>query len=943
MDLRAMLNGPDGGASKKQQPPQLPLQPPSSSSATSILTSSTSATPTTPAHAGPSPQSFRDYSHSSLASPVSHPHEYPPPSVVAIPNHPNHAPGSAGPYPSPTSYNPPTNAFGGRPPVPPLQPPGSHDLRSPGSASISGPSPYRRTPTSSVSTASGGYPFPHTQQPPLSPVQGRQYGPPSAGAGPGVGPSAGGVGPYSRDSYSNPQHGSISYAHAQQQQSQPLPQTPPVGTPGGSQQYLHHRSHSIQSTPTPTSAHSQQPSYGLPYVQGSPVATTHPHPLPLDPIQVQQQQQLQLQQQQQQLQLQHQLQTQFQHQHQRQSSQPPTPLGQPLPGPPLRQSPAASYQQPPSPYQKRLSTVSTAYPPQPTQSSPKPLPPASIQRMSSTSSHSTYDAVAESHRGSQSRSERERSISVSPKTRVPSLPSNGGHRPPSTSSDANPYQPQPQPQSQSQSQSQSQPQLQPQPQPQRLTSASVNNITMEPQHLTTPAKRKLEQRDLGPDDLENDRKPPPPPQMNGNHDLPLAKMAQVSRSPALLQRKRAKYVQPPVWAQSGKDRNQVIAKSRNFALKHHARQQANAVGLVNGNNRNEAAGNVKSEHVSRHTSPETTRSTTGVKSEEPNSTIAREPSAFNGQPFPWEPSIGNETPKNIVSREVADFLGIHVLQFPQFEEVQSRGAQFEIEAKLGVIIDKQTNSRIYFPEIGAGECVLNGGRVAFRSSMTEHQHCELNGYLNDQVKASFPRNPTANSRVQVHYVHRKEVDRFYELSPQIRQRIPGCISSLLPPNLPIKARVTYDSQKPDKVLAKIVKARIADLNIHFPHLPLDCRISINIEWDWDGTAEEIEHFQNPNKERQPDRIKDRLSYKHGFYQIDLTQVTQGHPTSSGQLPQPHMPASKEHELEVELEALPLIEHGRMLMRREPNRYEDLIDGLVNNVRLLARQCPQQPQ
>ena len=97
----------------------------------------------------------------------------------------------------------------------------------------------------------------------------------------------------------------------------------------------------------------------------------------------------------------------------------------------------------------------------------------------------------------------------------------------------------------------------------------------------------------------------------------------------------------------------------------------------------------------------------------------REPSTFNGMPFPWEPSIGNETPKNIVSREVADFLGIHVLQFPQIEEVQSRGAQFEIEAKLGTIIDKQTNDRIFFPEIRAGECVLSGNRVAFRSSMTE--------------------------------------------------------------------------------------------------------------------------------------------------------------------------------------------------------------------------------
>ncbi|KAK6949687.1 hypothetical protein Daesc_009771 [Daldinia eschscholtzii] len=904
MDLRDVLNGPDGGASKKQQPqPQPSLQ--TSPSVISIPNPNSNANPTapsTPAHASPHPQSFREYTHQTRASPgqhQQHPHEYP-----------NHTPVSANPnpYQSPTSYNPQTNAFTGRPPVPPLQPPGPHDLRSPGSASISGPSPYRRTPTSSVSTVSGGYPFPSTQQPPVSPAQRHQYGPPSASAGPGVGPSApAGVYSHSRDSYNNsqppppppqqpqqqqsqPQHGSISYAHSQQQQAQQLPQTPPVGTPGGSTQYLHQRSHSIQSTPTPTSAHSQSAPYGPPYIQGSPVATIHPHPLLIDQQQQQQQQS----------------------QHQRQPSQPPTPLGQPIPP---RLSPAVSYKQPPSPYQKRASTISATYPPQPVQTSPKPPPPAPIQRMSSSSSHGTYDAVAESHRRSQSRSERDRSVSVSPKTRVPNLPSNGGHRPSSTSSDVNPYN------------------------SQRPPQAPIVSNTMEPQHAGAPAKRKLEHRDLGPDELENGRKAPPPPQLNGNRAASLTASVQSSASPMMPRRKRVKYDRPPIWAQSGRDRDQPRITSRNFSLKHHIRQQINATGPVNGNNQHDTGGHVKSEHVSRHNSPETARSTAAPRAEESNHTVAKDPFTSNGQPFPWEPSISNETPKNILCREVADFLGINVLQFPHLEEVHSRGAVFEIEAKLGVIIDKMTNDRIHIPEIRAGECVLDGGRVAFRSSMTESQHRELNEFLNEQVKASFPRNHAPASRVQVHYVHRREVDRFYELVPQMRQRVPACISGLLQQGAPIKARVTTHEQNPNNILAKIVKARIADLNIHFPHLPLDCRISINLEWNWDGPVEEIERGQNPNKERPPDRIKDRLSYKHGFYQIDLTQVKQGPATSGGQPGQAPAGAAKEHELEVELDARQLIDHGRMLMQRKPNRYEDLVDGLVNNVRLLARRCP----
>ncbi|KAI1463254.1 mRNA triphosphatase CET1 [Daldinia caldariorum] len=915
MDLHSMLNRPDEGASKKQQPqphPQPSLQTSPSVISIPIPNSNPNpAAPSTPARASPHPQSFRDYAHQTRASPSQrqHPHEYP-----------SHTPSSANPnpYQSPTSYNPPTNAFAGRPPVPPLQPPGPHDPRSPGSASVSGPSPYRRTPTSSVSTVSGGYPFPSAQQPPASPVQRHQYGPLGASAGPGVvGPSApAGAYSHSRDSYNNShshspsqsqpqpqpqpqhqpqhqhQHGSVPYPHSQQpaQHLQQLPpQTPPVGTPGGSTQYLHQRSHSIQSSPTPTSAHSQSAPYGPPYIQGSPVATIHPHPLLID----QQQQQSQ---------------------HQRQPSQPPTPLGQPVPP---RLSPAVSYKQPPSPYQKRASTVSAAYPPQPLQTSPKPPLPAPIQRMSSSSSHGTYDAVAESHRGSQSRSERDRSVSVSPKTRVPSLPSSSGHRPSSISSDVNPYH------------------------PQRPPQAPIVHNTMESQHAGAPAKRKLEHRDLRPDELENDRKAPPPPQLNGHRAAAVNASAQPSASPMIPRRKRVKYDRPPIWAQNSRDPDQVKVTSRNFSLKHHIRHQTSPTGPVNGNNLPDAGGHAKPDHVSRHTSPEAARSAAAPRAEEPSHAATKDPFTFNGQPFPWEPSISNETPKNILCREVADFLGINVLQFPHLEEVHSRGAVFEIEAKLGVIIDKMTNDRIYFPEVRAGECVLDGNRVAFRSSMTESQHRELNEFLNEQVKASFPRNPTAASRVQVHYVHRREVDRFYELAPHMRQRVPACISGLLQQGAPIKARVTVHEQNPNNVIAKIVKARIADLNIHFPHLPLDCRISINLEWNWDGSAEEIERGQNPNKERPPDRIKDRLSYKHGFYQIDLTQVKQGpaNANSGGQPGQAPVGSAKEHELEVELDARSLIEHGRMLMQRKPNRYEDLVDGLVNNVRVLARRCP----
>ncbi|KAH9908843.1 CYTH-like domain-containing protein [Xylariomycetidae sp. FL2044] len=900
MDLRGMLNNDGGGAgggsggnrNNSDRDRASSSSTPTTSTSTSKLPPApapaqpATPAPATPIQSGPPPHSFRDYTHPQHASPGLPSHDYPP---SAHPNH--HTPSAAPTYVSPTSFHPPANPFPGRPPVPPLQATSTLDPRSPGSGSISGPSPYRQTPTSSVSAASGSY-FPPTQQqqqqqhqhhhhqqqqqlqqqqqqqqqqpPPASPSQRHSYGPPH---------------PYARDGYSAHQQAPPHPAYVQgQPPQQPVPQTPPVGTPGGSHHYLQSRSLSIQSTPTPTSAVSQHPPpFGSQYGLGSPVATAH-HSSHFD-----------------------------QYPSQRQSSQPPTPLGPPISGAP-RQSPVTSFQQPPSPYQQRIPLATASYPPHAIHASPPPPAPASIQRMSS-GSQGVYDAVAESHRRSQSqqsRSERERSLSVSPKTRVPSLPSSTGQPPAPVSGD---------------------PELHhPPPHSQLPPKSAVNMDSQQSQAATTmPGKRKLDERDLQPDELENHRQPPPPPKLNGNHAQPPPQaVSRASASPLMPRRRRVPRSAPPVWAQCGRGRP--LVASRNFSIKHPNATAPATGGQANGN-QNDAGGSVKSEHASRHASPETTKPSGPVKAEDDGSEIAR----FNGRPFLWEPSLEKSKPMEVPSRALADFLVFNVVNSPSLEEVQARGVQFEIEAKLGTIIDKDTNDRIHFP-IRAGECILaDDARVAFRSSMTEKQHRHFNDYLNEQVKASHPNNPSAASRVPILYVHRREIDRFFELPQQMRQRLPTCVAGRLPPGSPLKARVTYD-QKTGNVLAKIVKARVADLHIHMPHMPLDCRISINLEWDWDGPVEEIHDNQMPNRDRQPARNKDRLSYTHGVYQVDLTQVTQSQsPAQGGQ--------TKDHELEIELDSKSLLEHGRLLMTQEPSRYADLVDGLLDNVRMLARQCP----
>lgn len=165
----------------------------------------------------------------------------------------------------------------------------------------------------------------------------------------------------------------------------------------------------------------------------------------------------------------------------------------------------------------------------------------------------------------------------------------------------------------------------------------------------------------------------------------------------------------------------------------------------------------------------------------------------------------------------------------------------------------------------------------------------------------------------------------------------------------VRARVTYD-QKTREVLAKIIKARVADLDIHFPQCPMDCRISINLEMNWDGPVEELEQLGN-HPDRQPDRNKDRLSYTHGHYQVDLTQVTHAASGPGVSFHAQHSPSThgtnyfqgaqrmeKEHELEIELNPTVLVDQGRRASGGQPHRYQELVEGFVDNVRVLARKA-----
>lgn len=140
----------------------------------------------------------------------------------------------------------------------------------------------------------------------------------------------------------------------------------------------------------------------------------------------------------------------------------------------------------------------------------------------------------------------------------------------------------------------------------------------------------------------------------------------------------------------------------------------------------------------------------------------------------------------------------------------------------------------------------------------------MNNFLNEQVKASMV---SDSSRIPISYAHKKERDTFYEVSPQ---ELPPVIRQNLNPRHKPKVRVTTDV-KTGEVIAKIVKCRVADIDVYSPRTTVDWRVSVNLEMEYDG---DITHLPavDASKGGRGERNKDRMSYRHLAYQIDLTQV-----------------------------------------------------------------------
>ncbi|KAG9227475.1 hypothetical protein PLEOSDRAFT_1046018 [Pleurotus ostreatus PC15] len=263
---------------------------------------------------------------------------------------------------------------------------------------------------------------------------------------------------------------------------------------------------------------------------------------------------------------------------------------------------------------------------------------------------------------------------------------------------------------------------------------------------------------------------------------------------------------------------------------------------------------------------------------------------------PLSLSILGVEPLDEFIKEIADFIHHMIMTRPNMP------GQVEVEAKIGVLRDL-SGSRLSLPVLVETILVPDTIECRFESNMSMHQHKHYNNLLNNLMNTSHQSNRPSPP---LEYNHLHLIDTFYPVEGQ-RQKV----------------RVTREEQS-GKVQECMKKIRLGDLNIYSPKRAADWRVSVNLEVP----------VPHPVGSASLTRRKDRLSYSHEEYKIDLTQVTS---TTS-----PNAPPQVIHELEIEIARSELL-LSTAAVRGDPNvseqersAFDELIRAFVNNARILVR-------
>lgn len=226
----------------------------------------------------------------------------------------------------------------------------------------------------------------------------------------------------------------------------------------------------------------------------------------------------------------------------------------------------------------------------------------------------------------------------------------------------------------------------------------------------------------------------------------------------------------------------------------------------------------------------------------------------------------------------------------------------EVEAKLGVLIEKNENVRAV--ELVPVMCETpiikaSNGDVRFESDVGEDLFYRLNEELNKRVEATS--NQTQGA---VRYFRTKEVDYYYP--GRIRET---CAVRRLPDGTEASERIRVQR-----------KTRLGDMNVLSPGRLCDIRYSASVEEDCDM----------PEGNPEMKRVKDRISYKYECLSIDITCVDR----------QGSRDSAKTHEVEVEIDASATNLYEEVMKYKnqdETSKLFDIASSLVSTVRILLEQ------
>ncbi|KAJ4001651.1 CYTH-like domain-containing protein [Lentinula boryana] len=264
---------------------------------------------------------------------------------------------------------------------------------------------------------------------------------------------------------------------------------------------------------------------------------------------------------------------------------------------------------------------------------------------------------------------------------------------------------------------------------------------------------------------------------------------------------------------------------------------------------------------------------------------------------PLSLSILGVEPLDEFIKEIADFIHHMIVTRPDLP------GNVEVEAKIGLLRERG-GGRMFLPVLVETILAPDSIDCRFESNMTAAQHKHFNTLLNKLKISSSQPGYASSSPLDYHHLHL--VDAFYPSESNDRDKI----------------RVTRD-EKTGTVTESMKKIRLGDLNVYSPKRMADWRVSVNLEVPAPHPVGSSTHT----------RKKDRMSYSHEEFNIDLTQVTSTNPSGTPEIL---------HELEIEIARPALLlstaaKRGDMnASEHERDAFDELIRAFVNNARILVR-------